>query len=568
MNPVVRIAAGLASRPIGFVAGRVQRAASGPQAILDVKVEAIQDTLRRQEFFHRLRRAGIDPNVAGVLLRLEGAPGGWAACQDLRQTIQVLRAAGRAVYAWVEAPGNKEMWIASACDKVFVVPIAEVSLVGVGVELTFFGAALSRLGVAPDFEAAGAYKSFGEPWTRSFASPENQEAVRHLVGDLQQQLLQDIAQGRGKSNEEIEQIVARAPLPAEEAQEVGLVDALMYQDQLEEWITQHHGSDSKLVPFDAWARRDHAIEWIDHWGDRGDQVAVLHLQGPIVLDEHGPNPVIAARKVVPLLEQLRKDEDVHAVVLHVNSPGGSVLASDLIWREVEQLRRAKPVVACFEDVAASGGYYLSAPASEIIARPGTLTGSIGVFGGKLVAGEGLRRMGVHTQEITASPNANLFSPSKPFTEAQRARFRGSLQRFYDGFVQRVAAGRRRPEEAIEPYCRGRVWTGAAARERGLVDRQGDLEDAVERARTLAGLRTGAFVRRDLTPHKRNPLARLVERTLREVVPIGAAGVLGQFRWLAGAIQRVVGPRMAPMIHVLVRHEGEPIAMLPFDIDVR
>ena len=561
MPSVLRLAKGLAAAPFGFLAGRVQRIACGPQAVLDLEIKAIDDSLQRQLLFHRLRRAAADPNVAAVLLRLREAPGSWAASSDLRDAIAALRSNGRAVYAWSESPGNRETWIASACDRVFVPPIADVALVGLGVELTFFGSALSRLGVEPDFEAAGAYKSFGEPFTRSYASPANHEAVEHLVRDLQAQMIADVAEGRGRPVEAVEALVERAPLSAEEALEAGLVDQLLYPDQLDAWIEQRHGTASKRVPFETWARLDAAVEWSEGVG-AGDEVAVVHLQGPIVMDERGGQPCIAARKVVPLLQALRKDDDVGAVVLHVNSPGGSVVASDLIWREVEQMQQIKPVVASFEDVAASGGYYFAAPAAEILARPGTLTGSIGVFGGKLVAGEGMRRLGVHTQLVSAAPNANLFSLSRPFTEAQRTRFRGSLQRFYDGFVQRVATGRRCAADTIEPHCRGRVWTGRAALSCGLVDRHGGLHEAVERARSLAGMQPGAWRRVDVPAYRPPLISRLLERNLRGALP-GS-----QLAWLLDVVAGAVGPRLAPLLGVLVQHEAEPLAMLPFDVDIR
>jgi protease-4 len=287
-------------------------------------------------------------------------------------------------------------------------------------------------------------------------------------------------------------------------------------------------------------------------------VAVLHLQGPIVLEESGRSPSIQARKVLPILRRLREDEGVGAVVLHVDSPGGSALASDLMWREVDQLRRSKPVVAAFEDVAASGGYYLSAPAQEIVARPTTLTGSIGVFGGKLVMAEGLRKVGVHSQEILGAPNANLFSPSRHFTADQRQRFKASLQRFYDGFVERVADGRGVDEDEIEPHCRGRVWTGRAALERKLVDRHGDLEHAVDRARILAGLTPGAFLRQDISGYRPPLMSRLAQRAMRTTV---AAEALG---W---AEQLVLGP-VRPLLEVVARHQGQVLAMLPFDLRPR
>ena len=506
---------------------------------------------------------GTDPNVAAVLLRIEAPPGGYAACQDLRSAIASVRRTGTAVYAWVDAPQNATMWIATACDRVFMMPTGEVALVGVGTELTFFGAALGRLGLEPDFEAAGAYKSFGEPFTRSFASPANQEALQQLVGDLHGQLIGDIAKDRGRSQEEMNHILAMAPVFAEDALELGLVDTLFYGDEVEDWIKSHHGDESKLIPFANWGVRDRLLESLEQAGDGGSVVSVVHLEGPIVMDDNGPATNIRARKVVPVLAALRKDDNVSAVVLHINSGGGSALASDLMWREVEQLQKVKPVIAVFEDVSASGGYYLAAPAMEIMARPGTLTGSIGVFGGKIVVGDALRRVGVHTQEITAAPNANLYSPSKPFTPSQRVRFKASLQRFYDEFVHKVAAGRKRSEESIEPHCRGRVWTGAAARERGLVDRHGDLYDAVERARTLAGLYVGEFVRKDVDMRPSTLMSRVMGQALRNARPMGASA-----HFALGMADRLFGARVAATLDLIATHENQVLALLPFDLDLR
>jgi protease-4 len=466
------------------------------------------------------------------------------------------------VYVLLEAPGNAAIWLASVADRVFLVPTGQLGMVGVGVELTFYGEALSRLGIEPDFAAAGAYKSFGEPYTRTYASAASQEAVRSLIDDVHGQLTGGLAEARGLEEEVVQELLARAPLLAQEALDAGLVDQLAYFDEVKDWIEARHGSDAKFQRFAAWARRDAWIHWLEGWGDGDRQIVVLHLQGPIVMDDRSPMPMIRARAVVPALRDLRENDDVHAVVLHVSSGGGSALASDLIWREVDKLSREKPVVASFEDVAASGGYYLSAPAAEILARSGTLTGSIGVFGGKLVMQGAMRQVGVHTQQVLAAPNAAVFSATRPFDEGQRARFQESLQHFYDGFVERVATGRNETIESLEPHCRGRVWTGASALERKLVDREGDLFDAVERARVLSGLHVGGFQPRYLTAGPPQTLvAKLVQAAMREMRPrMGSAAV---FRGLERLAARLVSPRM----QVLLDHPGEPLAMMPFEVEV-
>jgi protease-4 len=544
----------LFAAPVGFAARAVHRLATGTGVVLDVTIAGHAGLWDRDVFFRRLRRAAHDPHVAAVLLRIEAAPAGWAACQDLREAIGAIRAAGKPVYAFLEVAGNAATWIASVSDRVFLLPTADMGLVGIGVELTFFGAGLSRLGIRPDFEAAGAYKSFGEPLTRSFASPANQEAIGDLVADLHEQLVSGIAEGRGLAPDVVRDVLRRAPLSAADALEVKLVDQLAYEDQVVDWLKERHGSKVKLLPFRGWAIRDAVLESISTWGTGTTTIAVLHMQGPVVLVSHGTGTAIAAHTIVPMLKRLADDDEVGAVVLHVDSPGGSALASDVLWRSVDELRRKKPVVASFEDVAASGGYYLAAPANVIVARSGTLTGSIGVFGGKLVAGEGLRRAGIHTQEVAGAPNANLHTTSRPFTADQRARFRASLQRVYDGFVQRVATGRGRPIEEIEPHCRGRVWTGRAAASRGLVDLQGDLGRAIAKAASLAGVSPEDTRRRDLSAHREPFWAKWIQGALRQAIP--AAGLLrGSARLLAG-------------IELIARHEGEALTLLPYDIEVR
>ena len=561
-----RLAASVAAIPAGGLIRAVQSASTGRHAILDLTVERSEDAMHRQGIVHRLRRAAVDPAVGGALLRFESPPGSWASCQDLRDAILRLRAAGKPVYAWLESPGNALIWIAAACDRIFLAPMGEVGLVGVGVEMTFFGRALERLGVQPDFEAAGAYKSFGEAYTRSFASPANQEAMQALAGDRHHQLVQGIAEQRGLDSIAVQQLLARGPLSANEALEAKLVDQLCYQDELESWISQHHGRASSLLEFQPWARRDRFVEWVDRWGDAATYVPVVYLDGPIVVEEKGPAVMIRSRRVVPMLKKLREDSRVSAVVLHVNSGGGSALASDLIWREVVELQKVKPVVACFEDVAASGGYYLAAPCAEIVARAGTLTGSIGVFGGKLVVGEGLRKIGVTTQEITSAPNATIFSPTRHFNDEQRIRFRASLQRFYDGFVQRVATGRKTTVDVIEPHCRGRVWTGRRARELGLVDRQGDLLDALERARVLANLQPGAWRRVDVSAQpNRGVLSRVVQQAMRGIVPRGASAEQTRLLTLAS---RLVGEQLTPALELVLTHPEQPLALMPWDIVAR
>ena len=557
MKQILRMGAAVASIPAGMALGAVHRVLTG-RAVVTLDVKRVSEALDRAALADRVRGLAADPHVVAVVLRLEGPPGGWASCQDLLSALGEVRQAGKPVYALIESAGNAVLWLASAANRVFCVPTGELALVGVGVELTFFGAALERLGVQPDFEAAGAYKSFGEAWTRAYPSPENLEAMTTLVDGLHGLLVRGIAERRELSVEQVEQAMAAAPLSAEDALERGLVDALLYEDQLREWLEDTHGDDIKHVGFSQWASRDSARARISDWGNAEQVITVLHLDGNIVMESDGGGVNIAARTVVPILKELREDDSVAGVVLNINSPGGHALASDLMWREVEALCQKKPVVACYEDVSASGGVYLSSPVREIFVRPGTLTGSIGVVGGKLVAGKGLRSVGVHVHEVAAAPNASLFSPNRRFTDDQRVRFRESLQRFYDGFVERVAQGRGLEPDQVEPHCRGRVWTGEQAVGHGLVNQIGDLNDAIARIRDLATVRPGRHVVKHRSSDARTWTQKQVAAAMKKVRP-GAALALSEL-WLPAPVRG--------WLDVALRYPGEILAILPVHIRLR
>lgn len=561
INDIRRLLAMGLSMPIGAFYNTIHGFRTGQHAIVEVDVEGAGDTYERQRLLVALDRLRHDERVEAVLFHVKASPGGRAAIQDVRAAIQSLREAGKATYAYLESATNATVWVASAADHVFLVPTGEFNLVGVGAELMFVGAALERLGLQADVEAAGAYKAAGEMFTRSFASPANLEATDVLLADLQAQLDADLIADRKITAAELSEVYAKAPLSAEEAVVHHLVDKLLYADQLDTWLEEHHGKRATRIPLEAWAGRTGRLERIGNWGNGAKSIVVLHLDGPIVMEEKRARVCIRAKHVVPLIDELRDDDEVGAVVLQINSPGGGVLPSDLIWRAVQRLREEKPVVASYEDVSASGGVYLSSPATEVLARPGTITGSVGVVGMKFVAGEGLRRVGVTTQPVLKAPNAALFSSSSPFTDAQRARFREHLQRWYDGFVHRVASGRRQPDEAIEPHCRGRVWTGRMAVERGLVDRLGSLTDAVERARVLAGLPSTSR-RLDLNGQPDSWRARLL-RSLFQGVPMPMGASLSLVESVVG---RVVGPRTLQRMEFLLDHEGQAMALLPFEIE--
>lgn len=470
--------------PLGKAWGALHRLRFGADVVLELDIEPQDRASQVQMLLGLLGRASVDPQVRAVLLWLRGAPGGWSAAGDLRDAILRLRSCGKPVVMWAPVLDNVGCWIGSAADRLYVAPGGEVGLVGLGTELLFLGDLLEQIGVETDFEAAGAYKSFGEMWSRRHASPENREATQSLLDDLQATLVAQIAEGRNLTEQAVHEAMADGPFGPERAEALRLIDGVRYPDEVRLEL-EREGAVPDLA---RWDRSDRARRWLAASGIT-DKVVVLHLEGPIVMEEQPSATVIDSDSAVAALEELGDDDGVRAVILHVDSPGGSALASDLIWRAVMQLRERKPVIAAFGDVAASGGFYLAAPL-PIVARPTTLTGSIGVFGGKVVASGLLRTLGVAAQPVRSSANAGWEGPLRPFNDEQRARFRAMLQRTYDAFVERVASGRGRPVDEVEPHCRGRVWTGRQAHELGLVEALGSLGHAIALAEEQAGLKPG------------------------------------------------------------------------------
>lgn len=498
-----------------------------------------------------LRRLAEDPNVRGLHVRVDHVIEGWANLSAARDALLAVRKAGKFVSLELEHCGNAELYLASAGDRVWLRPMTQVHLYGVGAALRFAGDALERFGLRFDLESAGAYKSFGETFTRSFATAENREAMADIVDGLQAELETAIAEGRRVDRVRVREAVLAAPLDAEDAKGWGLVDDVLYHDGVTTELESLFGKDRRRVPFASWLRAWTRSARLERFVEGRKRVAVVHLAGNVVDGQGGPGgPVIAAQPVSKKLEELADDDGITAVVLDIRSPGGSATASDVIWRAAERLGRRKPLVAWLGDVAASGGYYIAVAASEIVAAPTTLTGSIGVVGGKLVVGGALARAGVHTELVLGSPTASTLSAETPFDPEQRARFRASLHRFYEAFVARVAAGRRKPVEAIEPLARGRVWTGRRAAEHGLVDRLGTLEDAVARAAHLAGISAPQVV--DVRMGIRTPRWLKVARALTEDV----------------APELKLLPRLPPVARALVEEPGAVLMVWPWEVEIR
>jgi protease IV len=476
-------------------------------------------TMRRtrlQDLLDGLRRAAADDRVRVLVVKVGGSRIGLAKIQELRAAIGDFRRSGKLTVAWSESfgdfvRGNLPYYLATGFDRIYLQPSGTLGLTGVAVEQVFLHGALEKLGV--DFETAKRheYKSAPDQLTESGFTGPAREATARLAESVTEQLAGAIAAGRGLSVEQVTALLSRGPFLAQQALAEGLVDELMYRDEVYDQARKEAGPDATLLYLQRYQRTQSLSDLPRRIGSSvqgmapGQHerfVATIYAHGAIRHGRSGRGGPggggMGSDTVAAALRAAGADDGARAVVLRVNSPGGSYTASDVIWREVVKLRAAgKPVVVSMGDVAASGGYFISAPADVIVVQPGTITGSIGVFMGKPVLRELFGRAGVTTDSITdgaGAASATMFSSSRPFSEAEWARINEWLDMVYADFTQKVASGRRLPAERVHELARGRVWTGADAIANGLADEAGGLREAVAIARKRAGLPADAPVR--------------------------------------------------------------------------
>ena len=506
-----------------------------------------------------LQKAKRDPRITSVLLlpaTLE-LPF-WGKVQELRDAVVDFRRSGKAVVAFLEYGGDREYYLASAADRVFLLPTSPLDLAGIASYEIFLRGALDKLGAYPDFVHIGAYKTAVNQFTEKGFTPEHREMTESLNRDLYEQLVRGIAEARKKTPDEVRRLLDEGPFTPEAARQTGLVDELAYLDQLDDRVAALKVDDD---PRERVEERDYRRVSPRSLGVRtASRIAVLYASGVIAsgrsTQDSVNGAVVGSDTMVEQLERIRDDDSIKAIVLRVDSPGGSSVASDVIWRELSITRDqnpSRPLIASMSDLAASGGYYISMPAQVIVAQPGTLTGSIGIFGGKVVVGDTLEKVGIATETVQSGRNANLSSPFDPFTPEQREKLMAYMQSFYDGFVRKAAESRHTTPEQIHAVAQGRVWTGRQARERGLVDELGGLDRAVVIAKARAGIPADEDVELVTFPPR---------RTLYEAIAEQFGSSSGGRLWtlLGGAEGRAMAALTAP---VRLFRRGEPLALMPF-----
>ncbi len=445
-----------------------------------------------EELRDQLDRIASHSRIRGVVLKLRDLEAGWASLEALRRMVVRFRRRGKRVCAYLPAATLREYYVASASDRILAPEGAQLWLWGLRREVTFLRSVLDRLGLVPQFHHIAEYKTALHPLLYERMPPEQREAITTVLEDLLLHVVAAISESRGLAPERVREAIARGLLSAQEAYARNLIDAVAFEDELAMRLEP-----GRRVRVEPWARVHRRLpkpyRWrvLERWA-----VGVVELTGALVLGESQelpfPLPGIGRRlagheTVTRALRRAEQDRRVRAVVLHVDSPGGLVTASELLEREVRRLAQRKPVVVHMGNVAASGAYYVACGARYLVAGATTLTGSIGVVGGKLVVEEFLRRQGMHPEVVARPETATMPSPYVPYTDRDWAVLVGWMREIYERFKARVADSRDKSVEEVEAVARGRVWTGLRAKAIGLIDEVGDFEDALARARSLARL---------------------------------------------------------------------------------
>jgi protease-4 len=510
-------------------------------------------------FVSNLTKAKRDPRIKSVLL----VPGPldspyWAKIQELRDAVVDFRKSGKKVTAFLESGGDREYYLASAADHVFLMPGSSLDLAGVASYEIFLRGTFDKIGAYPDFLKIGEYKTAPNQYTEREMTPAHREMSTALNRDMYDQLVRGLATARKKSEPAMRDLIDQGPFTPEDAVRLGLVDDLAYEDQLDDRVPEMRSGSQEL-------RR---IEGVDYErvspesvGIRTrSRIGILYAVGAIVSGKSGFDPlngsVVGSDTLVEQIRRVRDDRTLKAIVLRIDSPGGSSTASDVIWRELMITRDqtpSRPLVVSMSDLAASGGYYIALPAQVIVAQPGTLTGSIGIFGGKIVTGGTMNKLGVTEQTIKDGANADIFSPFTPFNPAQRDKVQMILDSFYRGFIERAAQSRHTTPEQIDAIGRGRVWTGAQAREHGLVDALGGLDVAVGLAKQRAGIPADEEVELvTYSPHR--SFYEAITESFRGSARLNLWGLLN-----GGAEARALASLTAPGLF----RRGEPLALMPY-----
>jgi protease-4 len=533
----------------------------------------VQPSLSR--LFERLDQAAHDKKLAGVLLEIRDPELGRGKIHELRVVIDRLRKAGKKVYADLRSADSQQYLIASACDEIVMPESGTLAITGVRAEITFYKDLLDKLGVKAEIMQMGAFKGTGEPYTRNSMSPEFHKQLESLIDDVFDQFVDGIAADRKLDRGHVKDLIDKGIFTATEAKEAGLIDRVAYRDMLLAEIARQNKVDEVALELDYGKKKlDTDFSGFNGFvkmvqmlmggepaekGSNNRKIAVIYVVGEIV-DGKGSAGIFESESIggdtlIKAITQAEKDPKVAAIVLRIDSPGGSALASDLVWRSVVSSK--KPVVTSMGNVAASGGFYIAMGSKKIFAEPGTVTGSIGVVGGKIALAGLFNKLGVKTESISRGKNAGWLSSVEPFSPSEREAWLHSMQDMYRQFTTKAAEGRKLDLKHLrDDLAGGRVFTGRVAVGNKLVDKVGTLDDAVAEAKSLAGMKADEPVDRLLLPKPKSFLESM----------FGDSDMDTQLPLPAGELRKLTaGLRDAEMFRRVL---SGPAVVLPYRLEIR
>jgi protease IV len=515
----------------------------------------------------QLRKAKVDERIGAVLIDIQFPQIGMAKADELRDTIKDVRSSGKPVYAYMEMGSNKDYYIATACDKVFLPPSGDLAINGLAANVMFYRGTLDKIGVEPEFIQIGKYKNAPDQYLRKDMAEGHREVMNAILDDYFARMTNAIADSRKKSPEDVKAIIDNAPYNAVKAKELGLIDGAIYRDELYNELKKTLGYEEKTELELVGGSEYKEVPASSLGLNNGAEVAVIYASGGIVSGKSsnggfgGGGQMSGSDTLVSAINDATDDESIKAIVLRVDSPGGSALASDLMWHALENAKAKKPIVVSMSDYAASGGYYISCNANKIVAEPSTLTGSIGMFTGKMSLKGLYNWAGVSNEYLLRGKNAGLYRESEKWSPEEHAKMVESANTvYYDNFVPKVAKGRGKTAEEINAIGQGHVWTGFQAKDKGLVDEYGGLEKAIDIAKELAALPAEKDVKRVVFPAPQPFFETLFDSTNASVKEETQKAMVES---LPKELQKTL--RFVKMFEQI---NGQNMMLLPFEMEIK
>jgi len=498
------------------------------------------DELTMRDYVEALRLARDDSRINGLLVTIDGPEVGTGKLQELRDAISDFQRGGKWAVAYLEtagefSPGNRDYYLATACGRIWLAPPGDINLTGLRAEVPFIRGTLEKLDIVPDFDHIGKYKNAMNTITEKVMNEPHREAMDTLVSTVFGQIKRGIAAGRKITEDDVEALIDRGPYVGPKALEAKLVDALGYRDEMEKHLEEENGGSLPLVKVGKYLKAGRFF-------NSGPKVALIYGLGGVARGENEANPMtgemtMGSTTTAAAIKQAREDASIKAIVFRVDSPGGSYIASDVIYHEVMLTKGVKPFVVSMGDVAGSGGYYVAMGADRIVAEPATITASIGVLAGKLITTGFWNKVGITFDAVQRGRHATFFSTGAKYSPEERALFQEWLDRIYKDFVTKAAQGRNKTYDEIHAVAQGRIWSGEDALRLGLIDELGGLTTAIGRALELAKLPPEGRVHLVVLPEKKNLIFEF----------LGGGEVRSPFASLRGQVRKLIedGPSPVP-----------------------